>query len=194
MSEHSIPPSPGFFSDEHFQSLAQLSDEDFWRYARELAHLSPSTLSAHGYLKCTFSESSYVLPLADLCEVVVPPRHFTLLPSSPLWMLGLTSWHGESIAVLDLSAYFSHSPAQLDPNASLLIARNGYITLGLSAVVLSSIPPLEADSVQPLESASLKYTSPPSGIIGVYEDAFVLDIPSLLTAMTQDITMANAHE
>lgn len=194
MDEHPGLPSSTFFSGKHPQSLAQLSDEDFWRYAREMAHLFPSVPAAHEYLKCTLAENSCVLPLAALREVVPLPRHFTWLPSSPAWMLGLTSWCDAPIAVLDLSAYFSRSRAQLNPDASLLIAQNDYVTLGFSVVVLSSIPSLQTAAVQPLKPSSAKYTSLPSGIIGLYEDAFVLDIPSLLTAMMQDITMAKAYE
>lgn len=196
MSEYSISSflSSAFFSSEESQNLTELSDEDFWRYAREQAHLPPSSSPTYEYLRCTFAEGDCLLPLAALREVVLLPRHFTQLPSSPIWMLGLTSWRDEPIAVLDLAAYFSHSRAQLNPHASLLIAQNGYVTLGLSAVVLSSIPSLQADSIQPLELSSTKYAFLPSGIIGLYEDAFVLDIPSLLTTMAQDITMAKADE
>ncbi len=191
MNERLTSPAD-FFSSEHSQDLAQLSDEDFWRYAGELAHLPPSSPSASEYLRCTFADGSYILPLAALREVVPPPRHFTLLPSSPPWMLGLTSWRNETIAVLDLAAYLFRSPA--DPTASLLIAQNDYVTLGLSAVILSSIPPPQAASVQLREHFTEQFASLPSGIIGLYEDAFVLDIPSLLTAMVRDITVAKVYE
>lgn len=196
MNEHPILPSMHsvFSNGEHPQSLAQLSDEDFWRHAREMAHLFPSPPVAHEYLKCALAEGSCVLPFAALREVVPLPRHVTWLPSSPAWMLGLTSWRGEPIAVLDLSAYFSRSHAQLAPNASLLIAQNDYVTLGFSVVVCSSIPSPQTAAVQSLEPSSTRHTSLPSGIIGLYEDAFVLDIPSLLIAMTRDITMAKAYE
>ena len=193
MNERPISPS-AFFSSEHSKNLAQLSDEDFWRYAGELAHLPPSSPPASEYLRCTYAEGDFILPLAALREVVPLPRHFALLPSSPPWMLGLTSWRNETIAVLDLAAYLFHLPAQIRPNASLLIAQNDYVTLGLSTVTLSSISPPQADSVQLPEHSAQQFASLPSGIIGLYKDAFILDIPSLLTAMTQDITMAKSNE
>ena len=193
MDERPISPSD-FFSSEHSQDLAQLSDEDFWRYAGELAHLPPSSPPVSEYLRCTYAEGNYILPLAALREVVLLPYHFTLLPSSPPWMLGLTSWRNDAIAVLDLAAYLFRSSAQPHPSASLLIAQNDYVTLGLSAVILSSVPPPQATSVQLREHSAEQFASLPSGIIGLYEDAFVLDIPSLLTAMVRDITVAKVHE
>jgi chemotaxis signal transduction protein len=193
MNERLTSPS-SFFNGEHSQNLARLSNEEFWRYAGELAHLPPSSPSTSEYLKCTCAEGAYILPLTALREVAVLPRHFTLLPSSPVWMLGLTSWRNEIIAVLDLAAYLFRSPRQLAPTASLLIAQNDYATLGLSAVLLSSLPPPQADSVQRREHFPDEYTSLPSGIIGMYEGAFVLDIPSLLIAMVQEMTTAQADE
>ena len=191
MNERPISPLD-FFSSEHSQDLAQLSDEDFWRYAGELAHLPPSSPPASEYLRCTYADGSYILPLATLREVVLFPHRFTLLPSSPPWMLGLTSWRDETIAVLDLAAYLFRSPTH--PTASLLIAKNDYVTLGLLAVIVSSIPPPQAASLQLREHSAEQYASLPSGIIGLYEHAFVLDIPSLLTAMVRDITVAKVHE
>nr|MBA2677026.1 chemotaxis protein CheW [Ktedonobacteraceae bacterium] len=172
----------------------QLSDEDFWQHAGELAHLPPSFSPVSEYLRCTCAEGDSILPLAALREVVPFPHYFTLLPSSPSWMLGLTAWRNETIAVVNLAAYLFRSPVQLHPAASLLIAQNDYGTLGLATSILSSISPPQADSGQLREHSARQFASLPSGIIGLYEDAFVLDIPSLLTTMMQDITTAKEHE
>ncbi|GAC1369671.1 MAG: hypothetical protein NVS2B12_18250 [Ktedonobacteraceae bacterium] len=110
-------------------------------------------------------------------------------------MLGLAAWRGTAIAVLDLAAYFSGSQtrAQLRPGSSLLIAQNDYVTIGLSAVIISSLPPLQAESIRSLEPSSANSARLASGIIGMYEDAFVLDIPSTLIAMAQHIKMAKTY-
>jgi len=190
MSERPVPPSllSSFFNGEHSQNLAQLSDEEFWRYAQELAQLTPSpTPPPRAYLKCALDKGYCVLPLTALREVVTAPRYLTTLPASPRWMLGITAWRGEPIAVLDLTAYFSQSRATLRPDALLLIATNDYATIGLLAAVVSSIPSLEADAVLPLEQTSTDQSSLPSGIIGLYEDAFVLDVPSFVATIVQHI-------
>ncbi len=194
MSERPILPSllSAFFNSEYSQNLAQLSDEEFWHYAQELAHTPPSSEpSPKEYLKCALDKSHCILPLTALREVVTPPRHFTLLPASPPWMLGVTAWRGEPIAVLDLMAYFSQSRAVLRSDSLLLIATNDYATIGLSAVVVSSLPSLQAGSVLPLEQTSTHQALSKSGIIGLYEDAFVLDIPSFLTTIVQQINHGN---
>ncbi len=191
MSERPISLSllSSFFNGEHSQNLALLSDEEFWRYAQELAHTTPSpTLPPRAYLKCTLGEEGYcIFPLTALREVVTTPRSLATLPASPPWMLGITAWRGEPIAVLDLTAYFSQSRAILRPDALLLIATNDYATIGIAAVIVSSIPSLQADAMLPLEQTSTDPSLLPSGIIGLYEDAFVLDIPSFMAAIIQHI-------
>src|SRR5438876_7854625 len=103
-------------------ALEQLSDEEFWRYARKLAstinrartgviHHAPTE-----HLVCKLSRGYCLVPLTALYEVVQPPqgRHktypYTLLPAVPQWMLGLVAWRGETIAVIDLDAYLTGHP------------------------------------------------------------------------------------
>jgi chemotaxis signal transduction protein len=190
MSERPILPSllSAFVNSENSQNLAQLSDEEFLRYAQELAHIPPSSApSPKDYLKCALDKGYCVLPLTALREVVTIPRHFTMLPASPPWMLGIAAWHGEPIAVLDLLAYFSQSHAIPRPDSLLLIATHNNATIGLSAVVVSPIPSPPAGSIRPLAQTSIRQTPLLSGIIGLYEDAFVLDLPSFITTVVQHI-------
>jgi hypothetical protein len=97
---------PGALTAEIIESL---SDEEFWRYARELALLTPTETLPPEYLKCELSGGHRLIPMTSLYEVVPPPHRFALLPAIPAWMRGVFAWHTETIAVVDLDAYLSAS-------------------------------------------------------------------------------------
>src|SRR5437764_15068177 len=95
---------------ERGSALEQLSDEEFWRYARKLAstinrartgviHHAPTE-----HLVCKLSRGYCMGPLAALHEVVQPPqgRHktypYTPLRAVPEWMLGRVGWRRHTIA------------------------------------------------------------------------------------------------
>ncbi len=113
-------------------ALSQLSDEEFWNYAYELAsappqgvikgvinHAPTNGLERTEYLLCKFRSGDYLIPLTALHEVVLAPHDilhaWALLPGMPAWMVGVTAWRDETIAVIDLDAYLGHSQDSLDP-------------------------------------------------------------------------------
>ncbi len=108
---------PGALTAETIESL---SDEEFWRYARELALLTPTETLPPLYLRCELSCGRFLIPMTSLYEVVPPPHHFALLPAIPAWMRGVFAWHTETIAVVDLDAYLSANLPQpvRDPEQS----------------------------------------------------------------------------
>ena len=93
---------PGALTAEIIESL---SDEEFWRCARELALLTPTETLPPEYLRCELSGGHRLIPMTSLYEVVPPPHHFALLPAVPAWMRGVFAWHTETIALVDLDAY-----------------------------------------------------------------------------------------
>ena len=93
---------PGALTAEIIESL---SDEEFWRCARELALLTPTETLPPEYLRCELSGGHRLIPMTSLYEVVPPPHRFALLPAVPAWMRGVFAWHTETIAVVDLDAY-----------------------------------------------------------------------------------------
>ncbi len=194
MSKRSIP-SSGLFA-AYDCDLEQLNNEEFWDYARRLAHAPPlSPTPGEEFLECEIEQGRCMLPLSALQAIEQVPEYFTPLPGSPPWMHGITSWHDEVLAVVDLAAYFSQTRAQGRTHALLLVAQHKGFFLGLLAHVLSSIPSLYIQQIQPARTASIH---PPfartDGIIGAYEGAFVLDIRLLLAATIENIQVTTIYE
>ncbi|HEX6483803.1 MAG TPA: chemotaxis protein CheW [Ktedonobacteraceae bacterium] len=121
------------------QSLESISEEEFWNYAREQAKSissNPTTeeVRPQQYLECRLSCGAFLIPLQALSEVVQPPHHYALLPNIPGWMLGITLWQGQVLAVIDLNAYLCDTGGCTDTSPSagtLLVASNADLTLGL---------------------------------------------------------------
>ena len=147
--------------------LERLSDEEFWSYAHELASPIPTDTEAEtlseGYLRCQLRCGDYLIPLTALHEVMLPPQDdreahpYALLPAIPAWMVGVFAWRGETIAVIDLDAYFSTivtGPGN-DPTSAftLLIADCSGTPIGLlvptigPATIQSEIPVLELQAI-----------------------------------------------
>jgi len=153
------------------EALVSISDEEFWRYARELALLTPTKTSPAEYLRCELSCGRCLIPMTSLCEVVPPPHHFALLPAIPAWMPGVFAWHPETIAVVDLDAYLSANQSQAgnDPERTLLIARYTGLAVGLL-----------------VPTTGLATTAEP---VSEHEESgsFILDIPVVLMDIVQQI-------
>ena len=153
------------------EALVSISDEEFWRYARELALLTPTKTSPAEYLRCELSCGRCLIPMTSLCEVVPPPHHFALLPAIPAWMPGVFAWHPETIAVVDLDAYLSANQSQAgnDPEGTLLIA--GYSGLAVGLLVPTTGLATTAEPVSEHEESG----------------SFILDIPVVLMDIVQQI-------
>lgn len=202
MDENSIPQTTSL-SRTHAEFLEQLNDEEFWKYAANTAHSSPSLDQPfEEYLVCDLGATRSILPIGTLRAIVAPPHLYSLLPASPTWMCGIMAWRGTAIAVIDLEAYLSNTVAQPRPESMLLVAQQDDITLGLLATIVGYLP---ADLVEPIAQSAYDAVSPCMGTIQwVYkgksgkeverrEDAVILDIPAILTDVVQQVRMTPSY-
>lgn len=192
----------------HVYEMAQLSEEEFWNYAHTLAatgltpHEQSPAKKEQAFLECLSGKGRFLLSLASLSEIVPPPRRYTDLPGKPAWMLGLAAWHGSAIVVIDLALYLTGESVPVHEYllpASLLIAHADDGSPGL--LVRSNGTIISTDDIQPVpfddtflagataHSASARHTI----IAGMHADAFVLDVPALLTDIVRHIEIAAPH-
>ena len=184
------------------QHLEKLDNQQFWRYAQELAQptspQSEPTTRQEEFLECAsgIAEGRVIIPLASLREVLpaVPP--LARLPAAPPWMSGLMAWHSETVAVIDLAAYFSQYQSHQQgtslinnskPNF-LLIAQEADIILGLAVMVTGSVPTLTKDQIQPLAATMAEAMQHEThNIQGMYTGTTILHMPTVLTTMVQHL-------
>ena len=173
------------------QNLAQLSDEEFWDYARKLAHQMPAAAQPEECVTCKLSRGDCLIPLTALYEVVHPPHQLALLPAIPEWMPGIVAWRGETIAVIDLDAYLSGYPADLSDEGILLVANYAGLPVGLLVPTIGQTTPLQSGGVDQLPSWYL--SSRAAFVKGLQGEAPVLDLPLLLAHAVQQIETAASY-
>ena len=189
-------------SNAYAQFLERLTNEEFWHLAAESAHpLSFGEPLPADHLSCRLRHGRCLLPLALLREVVSPPYHFTSLPAVPPWMPGVSAWHSEIVAVIDLDAYLSNTTTNMDTghtdsmNGILLIMHCDNLTLALFVSSVEITIALEPEQVIPFAPIAQKYTYTRTDILkGVKHaedeqggDCFVLDIPALFADIVQHL-------
>ena len=187
-------------------SLEQMSDEEFWNYARQRASVAsrisfPEQDDQDQYLECKLSSGYCLLPLRAIIEVVPPPHRFARLPSTPGWMCGIAAWHGETIAVIDLDLYLSGT-GNSSPDAMLLVASHAELTIGLlvpgvgqtTTVQLEQMMPATTLECEPATHFVLRFASAGSKgstqedvVRGIYDGRTVLDAPALLSGVVLDL-------
>src|SRR5260370_7596560 len=134
-------------------SLEQMSDEEFWDYARERANVvsrdsSRAEDDQDQYLELKLSSGSYLFPLNAIVEVVPAPHRLARLPVIPTWMHGVAAWRGETIAVIDLDLYLSDtSISSLD--GILLVANHAELTVGLLVPGIGPIITVQLEQMLP---------------------------------------------
>jgi chemotaxis signal transduction protein len=190
-------------------SLEQMSDEEFWNYARQRASVAsrisfPEQDDQDQYLECKLSSGYCLLPLTAIIEVVPPPHRFARLPNTPGWMCGIAAWHGETIAVVDLDLYLSGT-GNSSPDAMLLVASHAELTIGLlvpgvgqtTTVQLEQMMPATTLECEPamyfvlrFASAGSKGSTQEEVVRGIYDGRTVLDAPALLSGVVQQIERA----
>jgi chemotaxis signal transduction protein len=173
------------------QNLAQLSDEEFWDYARKLAHQMPAASQPEECVTCKLSRGDCLIPLTALYEVVRPPHQLALLPAIPEWMPGIVAWRGETIAVIDLDAYLSGYPADLPDESILLVANYAGLPVGLLVPTIGQTTPLQSGGAYQLPSWYL--SSRAAFVKGLQGEAPVLDLPLLLAHAVQQIETAASY-
>src|SRR5262245_54752023 len=75
---------------------------------------------------------SYGLPLGRVREVA-PLQHFTPIPSTPVWILGLMNLRGEIIVVVDLRHLFNLPGRGLSDLNQVLVLHAGEMDIGVLA-------------------------------------------------------------
>ncbi len=192
MNEHSTV-NATYLDKAHLHNLEQISDDEFWDYARALAHQVPVATQTEEYLECTLSNGSCFIPLTALNEVVLPPHRIALLPTTPEWMPGIVAWRGEVIAVMDLSRYLSGHTLDLS-NSILLVAHHAGPAIGLLVPSIGQTTPIQHDAQlalqNPAESEEVSSWYLPSRatfVKGILKGSLVLDMPSLLADAIQQI-------
>jgi len=186
---------PGVLTAE---ALVSISDEEFWRYARELALLTPTKTSPAEYLRCELSRGRCLIPMTSLYEVIPPPHHFALLPAIPAWMPGVFARHPETIAVVDLDAYLSanESQAENDPDKSsssgherepspyVDLISSGRMESSTGTLLIARYSGLAVGLLVP--TTGLATTAEP---VSEHEESgsFILDIPVVLMDIVQQI-------
>ncbi|GCE18911.1 chemotaxis protein CheW [Dictyobacter kobayashii] len=191
MSQHPVLPSTTL-RGAHAHYLEQLSDQDFWKYAEQLAQTPPvATTQTEEYLECDFESGLALLPLTTLREVLPAARYLAQLPTSPHWMLGITAWRGESIAVIDLATYLTQQPAYPTGHSVLLIAQLADVTLGLSATIRNMNMVLIDEQEQASQPAHEERWQPPrSFVLDTYAGVPILHIPNIVTAIVQQLRVS----
>ncbi len=157
-------------------SLAMLSDEAFWEYARELASQSETAVYPEEYLECLLRQERCFIPLKSLYDIVLPPHRLALLPATPRWMAGIVAWRGEAIAVIDLEAYLAD--VELVREGTLLIANYEGLPIGL---LVSSVGMIRQNLSEGEQSTSTDAAP---------ADALVLDILPMLADALRHIGTA----
>lgn len=191
------------------QRLGNMSEEEFWAFAREqaggdLVSPSPQNAQTGQYLECVLRQGTCLLPLAAIEEVLPSPARYTLLPAMPRWMPGLTAWRGEVMAVINLEAYLSGIDLP-STGGLLLCTHHAELALGLFLPAIGPSIALDSESDSTSEAQEGRpQGSPPrvhptpaptmitkTGVIvkGFVEDVPVLDVDGLLADVVRQIGM-----
>ena len=202
ISTSSISTGEGILSGgEASLALSQLSDEEFWQYARELAYKTPTSSQPEEHVECLLSRDRCLIPIAALYEVIPPPHRFALLPAMPPWMVGVVAWRGETIAVIDLEAYLFGSTNHLLHEGTLLVASHAGLPLGLVVPSIGETTAFEDESTidkgamncaptEALPERVSRFGGSHCALKGVQGDVLLLDIAALLTDVIQRIEIA----
>jgi chemotaxis signal transduction protein len=176
------------------EALEQLSDEEFWSYANELALLAPTDAGTEAetlpeeYLRCQLCSGDYLIPLTALQEVLLPPQDvreaypYALLPTIPVWMAGVFAWRGETIAVIDLDAYLfgDRKEAPLRPLSDQVAYENEvapHVAMNLTSALL----------IAGCSGPPIGLLVPTVGSTTIPAEAPVLDLRAILEDVVQQI-------
>jgi chemotaxis signal transduction protein len=179
------------------QDLEQMSDEDFWAYARQQAYAQPEPTAHADYLECRFGTQTCLVALRDLAEVLPLTHRLARLPGMPTWMAGIMSWRGETIAVVSLESYLFHEQ-EVDPvqatGTTIMIASQQGQAIGLLVPAIGFTSTLELEQIAPPSVLDgFAFAHKPEVVIGVYAHVPILHIPVLLAGLVQQIGMTTNH-
>jgi chemotaxis signal transduction protein len=175
--------------------LAQLNDEEFWRYAAEIAASSSTTQRVENYLFCDLGTRRCIFPPGLAREIIPPPYQVTRLPATPAWMPGLTMWRGEIIPLIDVWAYlwddggYTNGALSLErPPDLLLVIQVRACIIGLLVAAITTAIGYDDEHMVPFDLAPDWCSGlRPGTIKGVLDDALVLDVPFMFNDIVQQI-------
>ena len=179
----------------NIQDLEQMSDEEFWDYARQRARFVVDPPSHADYLECKLSGSTCLVPLNNLAEVLPPPYRLALLPGMPAWMTGIMAWRGETIAVVNLDLYLSLSPTlpQMMESILLVACSSSGPTLGLLVPAPALTTTIDLATIVPLETTNEALLLCADVFSGMHVTIPILNVSALLANLVQQIGMATSH-
>lgn len=179
------------------QALEQMSEDEFWEYARQRVHTVPELPSRAEYLECKLDRGTCLVALRDMAEVLPPPHRLARLPGMPIWMTGIMAWRGETIAVVSLDTYLwsAHNPPLRGAaDGMLLVVHTENRTLGLLVAALGFTTTIEHEKISASPDSPDLRPGEGAGIVeGMYADIPILNMSALLTDLVQQIGMATAH-
>ncbi len=174
--------------------LEKMSDEDFWAYAQYEAKRPQSRPIGEEVLECVLPSGSFLISLPVLNQVITQPPRLTLLPGSPAWMIGITVWRCETIAVIDLEAYLCGQCSSPTHEGMLLIVHHESQPIGITIPNIGMVFPYEPDQLQPVMPAnSVCLKEHDNLVLGMYRGAYLLHLSEMLADIFQRIGTANVQ-
>lgn len=197
--QHKMHPIQTPLPSVTLQELERMSDEEFWNYARLRERTRPELSSYIEYIECHLTNYTCLIAFQHLAEVMPPPYRLARLPHMPPWMAGMMVWRGAAIAVVNLDLYLGGTKLNDAPwivaEDMLLVAIQGDMVVGLLVPALGSTSAIAPEHVVPLSlSRSVVLTLNPTLVTGMYTEKPILNIPTLLPQLVQQIGMAKHHE
>lgn len=135
--DQEFAPDPG----EHQERLLQRTRE----WARSVEEARPDSLIE--LLSFTLGEELYAIETGHV-GAVLPLPHFTPLPGTPPFVLGIVNVRGQIVSVLDLRVFFELPIEGLSDKNYLVVLRNQDMEFGLLADRIRGIEQIPRDSLQ----------------------------------------------
>lgn len=202
--------------DAYAEYLEQLSDIEFWNHAYEKAYMPRSTHAFHALatvatppddtltcITCELRTAHCLLPLTYVREILPVAQHITRIPTMPSWMLGILSWRGETMAVIDLCSYLTKTSSTPLQKCVFLVIQHEHRSLALCVLSVESVAAVvHTHSITPFTLPPVtEGGEPPIGIVGVWQQnnadqkqIFVLDMPALFNDVVQCIGKKDSYE
>ena len=127
--------------EEHQERLLQRTRE----WARSIEEARPDSLVE--LLSFTLGEETYAIETGHV-GAVLPLPHFTPLPGTPPFVLGIVNVRGHIVSVLDLRVFFELPIEGLSDKNYLVVLRNQEMEFGLLADRIRGIEQVPRDSLQ----------------------------------------------
>ena len=179
------------------RDLEQMSDEEFWNYAHQRAHILPAAPTHAEYLECKLSGRTCLIALRGLAEVLPPPHKLARLPEMPAWMVGIMAWRGETIAVVNLDLYLPSAQEVHTPQTAegmILVVHSAGRAIGLLVPAIGLTTTIEFEQISALTNPPGLAPTQNAGIFdGIYLHMPILNISAMLAALVQQIGLATVH-